>query len=250
MLACPLPAEGDLAWFLLLWLDQLPFWLLEWVCVLGKRAFPGQDLADLMHINSITRYEADPIVTGTSSLGKDGAVGSSGDAEGKCWFQVSAPSLHKPSYPPWAGTGTSLGISVATTEVHTQISLKKETSGGDCDLLTHAAALFGSTTAFLPMPHFSRDAPRQQLNTAGSSCPAQDLSHGQEVLWGSRHWPANSAALESEALPTQSLSSSLSSRRCQNSIALCGGPCLLRFLLPFGFTGIFPHKALAHQFPS
>ena len=44
------------------------------------------------------------------------------------------------------------------------------------------------------------------------------------------------------------LSSSLSSRRCQNSIALCRSPCLLPFLLPCFFTGMFPHKALDTNF--
>lgn len=55
-------------------------------------------------------------------------------------------------------------------------------------LMWFPAPADGQRQAPSSMPHSSRATPRQQLNTAGSSCPTWDFSSGC-ICWDSPHWP-------------------------------------------------------------
>ena len=114
----------------------------------------------------------------------------------------------------------------------------------------HSDAHSGSTTAFLPTPHSSRDTHRKHLYTLGSSCPTHDSSPmGRRCpgapLTGQHtqlHWSLKCFLLNP---PSSSLF-----QKYQNSIPLCRSSCLLLFLLLFSFTGVCSQKSLAYQFLS
>lgn len=132
-------------------------------------------------------------------------------------------------------------------EAHAQIPSKRKLPVGTA----HSNAHSGSTTAFLPRPHSSRDTHRKHLNILGSSCPTQDSSPMSRKCPGAPltgqppqlHWSQEFFLLNPP-------SSCLFFQKYQNSIALCRSPCLLLFLLPFFFTGVFSQKSLAYQFLS
>lgn len=108
--------------------------------------------------------------------------------------------------------------------------------------------------AFLPRPHCSWDALRQQLSTAGyragTACLIQDFSHGHEMRWGPCCLATTlRAALEPEASPTPSaLLLSLLSQVSDPHPTLQKPPPIAapsHLLLHRSF----PHKSLAHWFP-
>lgn len=81
----------------------------------------------------MVRWEADYKATRASALGKDGAMGSSRDEEGKMLTSVLSFITHKPGYSTWAGAKTSLGINMATMELWDSDFPQKATSGEACD---------------------------------------------------------------------------------------------------------------------
>lgn len=132
-------------------------------------------------------------------------------------------------------------------EAHSQIPSQRKLPMG----AAHSDAHSGSTTAFLPMPHSSRDTHRKHLNILGSSCLTQDSSPMSRRCPGA---PLTAQHTQLQWSPKFFLlnppSSSLFFQKYQNSIALCRSPCLLLFLLPFFFTGVFSQKSLEYLFLS
>lgn len=132
-------------------------------------------------------------------------------------------------------------------EAHTQIPSKRKLPVG----AAHSDAHSGSTTAFLPTPHSSRDSHRKHLYILGSSCPTQDSSPmGRRCLGAPLTGQHTQLHWSLKFFLRNPPSSSLFFQKYQNSITLCRSSYLLLFLLLFFFTGVFSQKSLAYQFLS